>query len=229
MGDHRVEVDEKDGALAVEPGADGELRGVDGRGHAAQRGDRHAGDAHHLIDGEAAIIGSANFNRRSAWQDDEVCLVVRDPALLSTLEAHWREDLARCAPIELRRALPHVVFCGGERVAQSGVLRPQRVELVRRLLQPFVPRREFCTERGLLYQGFSLLTANREALVDRGVHAIAARHGRTVPQVIFRFAIQVGMVALTGTTSPAHLREDLAVYDFELTADEMRFIEEIEA
>lgn len=56
-----------------------------------------------LIDGEAAIVGSANFNRRSAEQDDELCMVCRDPALLAALEAHWREDLVRCAPIDLRR------------------------------------------------------------------------------------------------------------------------------
>jgi diketogulonate reductase-like aldo/keto reductase len=85
--------------------------------------------------------------------------------------------------------------------------------------------RQFCRARGILYQGFSLLTANREVLVDRQVHAIAARLGCTVPQVIFRFALQVGMVALTGTTSAAHMKEDLGVYELELTDDEVRTIE----
>ena len=85
--------------------------------------------------------------------------------------------------------------------------------------------RRFCSERGILYQGFSLLTANREVLRDRRVHAIASRTGRTVPQVIFRFALQVGMVALTGTTSGAHMAEDLGVYDFELEPDEVRALD----
>jgi diketogulonate reductase-like aldo/keto reductase len=70
-----------------------------------------------------------------------------------------------------------------------------------------------------------LLTANREVLRDRRVHAIASRTGRTVPQVIFRFALQVGMVALTGTTSGAHMAEDLGVYDFELEPDEVRALD----
>ena len=87
--------------------------------------------------------------------------------------------------------------------------------------------RSVCGERGILYQGFSLLTANREVLAHRRVHAIAARTGRTIPQVIFRFALQVGMVALTGTSSAAHRADDLGVYDFELEPDEVRAITEL--
>jgi diketogulonate reductase-like aldo/keto reductase len=87
--------------------------------------------------------------------------------------------------------------------------------------------RAFCTEHGLLYQGFSLLTANRDALWHPRVHEIAARTARTVPQVVFRFALQVGMTPLTGTTSAQHMREDLEVYDFTLEPDEVRTIERL--
>jgi diketogulonate reductase-like aldo/keto reductase len=89
--------------------------------------------------------------------------------------------------------------------------------------------RDFCRERGILYQGFSLLTANREVLGHRRVHEIAARLRRTVPQVVFRFALQVGMVALTGTTSAGHMAEDLSIYDFALDADDVRTIESLVA
>jgi diketogulonate reductase-like aldo/keto reductase len=89
--------------------------------------------------------------------------------------------------------------------------------------------RQFCRERDILYQGFSLLTANRDVLRHRRVHEIAARTGRTVPQVIFRFAVQDGMTALTGTTSGAHMTEDLGVYDFELEPDEVRALDELVA
>lgn len=56
-----------------------------------------------LLDEEWCVIGSANFNRRSAQQDDELCLVLHDPALRAVLDADWEEDLARCEPIDLRR------------------------------------------------------------------------------------------------------------------------------
>ena|SRR5437868_1356013 len=89
--------------------------------------------------------------------------------------------------------------------------------------------RRFCREHDILYQGFSLLTANRDVLRDRRVHEIAGRIGRTVPQVVFRFAIQVGMIALTGTASAAHMAEDLDVYDFELPPDDVRTLDELVA
>jgi diketogulonate reductase-like aldo/keto reductase len=47
----------------------------------------------------------------------------------------------------------------------------------------------------------------------------------TVPQVIFKFARQVGMLPLTGTRSPEHLRADLAIDDFELAAEELAEID----
>jgi len=87
--------------------------------------------------------------------------------------------------------------------------------------------REVCRAHGVLYQGFSLLTANHAELASAPVQRIAAEHGKTVPQVIFRFALQLGMICLTGTTSPEHMREDLAVYDFELSDDEVQTIERI--
>jgi diketogulonate reductase-like aldo/keto reductase len=85
--------------------------------------------------------------------------------------------------------------------------------------------RAFCNERGILYQGFSLLTANPEVLRHRRVGEIASRAGRTAAQVVFRFALQVGIIALTGTTSAEHMREDLGVYDFALEEDDVRTLE----
>jgi len=87
--------------------------------------------------------------------------------------------------------------------------------------------RRVCAAEGVVYQGFSLLTANRAELASPEVRRIAAAHRRTVPQVIFRFAIHLGMVCLTGTTDPAHMREDLAAGDFELGDDEVEAIERI--
>jgi diketogulonate reductase-like aldo/keto reductase len=84
--------------------------------------------------------------------------------------------------------------------------------------------REFCAAHGLVYQGFSLLTANREALARPELARIAKRHGRTVSQVVFRFALDVGMIPLTGTTDAAHMRADLDVFDFRLEPEEVERI-----
>ncbi|MGL4550954.1 MAG: aldo/keto reductase [Gemmataceae bacterium] len=87
--------------------------------------------------------------------------------------------------------------------------------------------RAFCAADGIAYQGFSLLTANRDALARPDAVAVAARHGKTVPQVVFAFALAVGMIPLTGTTDAGHMREDLGAFDFDLSEDEVRRIERV--
>ena len=81
--------------------------------------------------------------------------------------------------------------------------------------------RAFCRAKGIIYQGFSLLTANLNELRSAAFRAIVTRVRRTPAQVVFRFARQVGMLPLTGTTDPQHMREDLAIDDFELTSEEV--------
>lgn len=87
--------------------------------------------------------------------------------------------------------------------------------------------RRFCEANGIVYQGFSLLTANREALAHPDVRAIAARYGRPAAQIVFRFAIQAGMIALTGTSNPDHMRLDLDALNFEMDAKDVERIERI--
>jgi len=85
--------------------------------------------------------------------------------------------------------------------------------------------RQFCAANGVVYQGFSLLTANRKVTAHRELIRMAERHGRTVSQIVFRFAIDVGMVPLTGTTDAEHMREDLDVFHFRLEPKEVAIIE----
>jgi diketogulonate reductase-like aldo/keto reductase len=85
--------------------------------------------------------------------------------------------------------------------------------------------RGFCAAHDIAYQGFSLLTANGSEVQQPSVAAIARRLGRTLPQIVFRFALQVGMIPLTGTSSEAHMREDLEAFDFQLSDEDVRTVE----
>jgi len=89
--------------------------------------------------------------------------------------------------------------------------------------------RDFCAANGITYQGFSLLTANRGVLAHPTLVNIARRHGRTPSQIVFRFALDAGMLPLTGTTSPNHMRADLDVFDFHLSPAEVAQIQELAA
>lgn len=87
--------------------------------------------------------------------------------------------------------------------------------------------REVCNANGIVYQGFSLLTANPLVWQNPQVKKIAARWGKTPMQVIFRFAVQIGITPLTGTANPQHMKEDLEIFNFELTGDEINLIEKM--
>ena len=87
--------------------------------------------------------------------------------------------------------------------------------------------RKVCLANSITYQGFSLLTANRAALSRPAIKQIAERHRRTPAQVVFRFALDVGMVPLTGTTNASHMVADLSVFDFQLGPDEIETIEQV--
>jgi len=89
--------------------------------------------------------------------------------------------------------------------------------------------RQFSASNGLIYQGFSLLTANRELLLRPELIQIAQRYGRTTSQIIFRFALDIGMIPLTGTTNPAHMKADLEAFDFHLEPEEIERVEGLAA
>ncbi len=87
--------------------------------------------------------------------------------------------------------------------------------------------RAFCAAHQIIYQGFSLLTANRAVLTHPDILHIASSYQRTPCQIVFRFSLEVGMLPLTGTSSREHMREDLATLEFELLPDEVVKIERL--
>ena len=80
--------------------------------------------------------------------------------------------------------------------------------------------RDTCRARSIVYQSFWTLSANRHLLQHAVIAALCAKHRRTAPQILFRYLTQEGVVPLTGTQSDAHMREDLAIFDLELSAAE---------
>jgi diketogulonate reductase-like aldo/keto reductase len=81
--------------------------------------------------------------------------------------------------------------------------------------------RAFCRSRRIIYQSFWTLTANPHVLKHGTVAALASKYGRTPEQVLFRHLTQRDVVPLTGTRSAAHMREDLAIFEFELEDREL--------
>jgi diketogulonate reductase-like aldo/keto reductase len=84
--------------------------------------------------------------------------------------------------------------------------------------------RAFCRERSIVYQSFWTLTANRHLLSEPVLREIAVRFRRTTEQVLFRYLTQLDVVPLTGTRSVAHMREDLAIFEFALSDEDQRAV-----
>jgi diketogulonate reductase-like aldo/keto reductase len=87
--------------------------------------------------------------------------------------------------------------------------------------------RAFCRARQIIYQGFSLLTANTEVLRHRLVAGIAARSNATAAQVVFRFALAVGILPLTGSANPEHMKQALVSRELVLSPGEVQTIESL--
>ncbi|MBM4128182.1 MAG: aldo/keto reductase [Nitrospira sp.] len=87
--------------------------------------------------------------------------------------------------------------------------------------------REICRTHGIMYQGFSLLTANSAIFAEPDLRTMAAKYQTGLAQIVFRFSQQIGMQPLTGTTNQQHMKEDLQCERFTLSSDELALIETI--
>lgn len=81
--------------------------------------------------------------------------------------------------------------------------------------------RKWCNAQGITFQSFWSLTANAHLLSHATLLDIAACYQRTPAQIFFRFLTQLGIVPLTGTSFEQHMREDLAIFDFELASEQV--------
>lgn len=82
--------------------------------------------------------------------------------------------------------------------------------------------RHWCSNHGLIYQSFWTLTANPHILASNTVRTIAQKYNKTEVQIFFRYLSHSGIVPLTGTTSEQHMREDLSIFDFELSSEDLK-------
>ncbi len=84
-----------------------------------------------------------------------------------------------------------------------------------------VDLRDWCKKQGVIYQSFWTLTANPDITASEVIKSLARKNGKTVAQVFFRYLTQVGIAPLTGTCSAQHMQEDLEIFSFKLSSDEI--------
>jgi diketogulonate reductase-like aldo/keto reductase len=82
-------------------------------------------------------------------------------------------------------------------------------------------------EHGIVTESYSPLGPDTDVLRNPEIAAIADAHGRTPAQVILRWHVQIGAVPIPKSADPTRLRQNLAVFDFELDAAQMAAIDAI--
>lgn len=96
-------------------------------------------------------------------------------------------------------------------------------------LHPRLPQRqlrEFHAAHGILTESYSPLDQGR-ALRDRTIAGIAQKYGKTPPQIILRWHIQLGCRVIPKSVTPERIRENIGIFDFELADDDVRAIDDL--
>jgi diketogulonate reductase-like aldo/keto reductase len=107
------------------------------------------------------------------------------------------------------------------RVLDEGAVVPavNQIELHPYLVQSQV--RAFDAEHGIATEAWSPLAKGGDLLGESVITSIASRHGRTPAQVVLRWHLQLGNVVIPKSVTPSRVAENLDVFDFTLTKDEV--------
>jgi 2,5-diketo-D-gluconate reductase A len=116
-----------------------------------------------------------------------------------------------------------------ERLEKEAHRRPSvnQIELHPRLQQREL--RAWQAEHEIATEAWSPLAKGGELLSDTTIGEIAARYGKTPAQVILRWHLQLGNVVIPKSVTPARIRDNIEVFDFELSEGDMQAIERLDS
>ncbi|MCJ1417413.1 hypothetical protein MMC32_003757 [Xylographa parallela] len=80
---------------------------------------------------------------------------------------------------------------------------------------------DYCAQHGIVVEAYSPLVRAQKAH-DPTLVAIATKQGKTAAQVLIRYCLQKGWVPLPKSDTPSRIEENAAVYDFELSVEDMK-------
>jgi len=95
-------------------------------------------------------------------------------------------------------------------------------------LHPQFPQaalRAYHAEHGIATEAWSPIGQGGELLQDGRLRALADEHGRSPAQVVLRWHIQLGNIVFPKSVTPERIRENIDVFDFALSADDMAVLD----
>ena len=85
-------------------------------------------------------------------------------------------------------------------------------------------QRAFNGEHGIITESWSPLGRGNSMLRDDKIAEIAKKHGKSISQVILRWHVQLQAIPIPKASSKEHQFENLNIFDFKLSEDEMKII-----
>ncbi|TDQ42637.1 aldo/keto reductase [Aureibacillus halotolerans] len=85
--------------------------------------------------------------------------------------------------------------------------------------------KEFCAKHNIFIEAWSPLAQGGDILRDEKLKEIADRHGKTNAQVVLRWHLQNNSIVIPKSVTPSRIEENFDVFNFELTSEEMAFID----
>ncbi|MFE3554497.1 aldo/keto reductase [Streptomyces sp. NPDC059193] len=116
-----------------------------------------------------------------------------------------------------------------DRLAGASALVPAVNQIELHPLFPQDELRALHAERGITTEAWSPLGQGKELLTLPVVAAIAAKHGRSAAQVVLRWHLGHGNVAIPKSVTPSRIRENLDVFGFELDAEDVAALDALGA
>lgn len=174
---------------------------------------------------ELAIEGYENSLRRLGLDHADILLIHWPNPWLDRYVDAWRglirlRDEGRVPAIGTSNFTPAHI----ERLLSETGVAPEVNQIE---LDPTLPRRDwraFHEAHGILTECWSPL-GRGAILADPSVAAVSARHGRTPAQVVLRWHVQLGLIPVVSSARPTWIAENMNVFDFELTAEDLLLFE----
>jgi len=166
--------------------------------------------------------------------DNKNVMVPKDWSSTMRLET-WREMTALAGPGKDARAVGVcnfsaqqlerlIEFCEKENIAKPAVVQNE--------CHPLLPARrvrDICEKHAIVFQAYASIGSGSTLLMrSKPVLKAAANHKKTPAQILLRWAVQQGMTVIPKTTHVHRLKENACIFDFVLTADEMKSLGSLE-
>ena len=207
-------------------------------------GEQVVGEALRACQCEAADVTIVSkFSRPERTYELERCFDEGEAALGRGIDVYllhwpyphlWREQWRRMERLYLEGRCSAIGVCNFEVGKLEELLRFCEVmpSVNQFECHPLFQQRDlcdFCRDAGIVTMSYSPLARMAPELVDNKVMLdVASSHGRTVSQVVMRWNIQRGRIPIPAARSERHIRENVEVFDFALSDEEMASVDALE-